>query len=67
MLKWTIVLLLLATVASLFSGWLYLVRDDGSKRHLLTILTLRVGLASLTLALIVWGLTTGELRLGAPW
>lgn len=67
MLKLVIVLMLLATIASLFSGLLFLIRDDAHSTRLLKALTVRVILASITLALIVWGLYSGQLVLHAPF
>ncbi|MDF2487987.1 MAG: hypothetical protein K0S77_609 [Pseudomonas sp.] len=67
MLKAAIVLLLLATIASLFSGLVFLVKDDGDSTRLLKALTVRVTLAALTLALITWGLYSGQLVSHAPF
>ena len=67
MLKAAIVILLLATVASLFSGLVFLVKDQDHGSRLLNALTLRVILAGLTLALISWGFYSGQLVSQAPW
>ncbi|NWD76216.1 twin transmembrane helix small protein [Pseudomonas gingeri] len=67
MLKAAIVLMLLATVASLFSGLFFLVKDDASSKRLVHALTVRVGLAVITLALISWGFFSGQLVSSAPW
>ncbi|MBI6701923.1 twin transmembrane helix small protein [Pseudomonas viridiflava] len=61
MLKAAIVLMLAATVASLFSGLFFLVRDDNHSTRLLKVLALRVILAGLTLILITWGFYSGQL------
>ena len=61
MLKAAIVLMLAATVASLFGGLFFLVKDDGQSTRLLKTLALRVILAGLTLILIVWGFYSGQL------
>ena len=61
MLKAAIVLMLAATVASLFSGLFFLVRDDDHSTRLLKVLALRVILAGLTLILITWGFYSGQL------
>ena len=50
MLKAAIVILLLATVASLFSGLFFLVKDEGQGTRLVNALTLRVTLTGLTVA-----------------
>lgn len=67
MLKTAIVVLLLATVVSLFSGLVFLVKDDGNSTRLLKALTVRVSLAALTLGLITWGFYSGQLVSHAPW
>lgn len=67
MLKAAIVLMLLATIASLFSGLFFLVKDDGHSTRLLKALTVRVTLAALTLALVTWGLYSGQLVSHAPF
>ena len=67
MLKAAIVLLLLATLASLFSGLVFLVKDDVDSTRLLKALTVRATLAALTLALITWGFHSGQLVSHAPF
>jgi len=67
MLKGIIVLLLLATVVSLFSGLFFLVKDEGQSSRLVNALTVRIILATLTIALIAWGFYSGELTTHARW
>ena len=67
MLKAAIILLLLATLVSLFSGLFFLVRDEGRGSRLVNALTLRVILASVTLALIAWGFYSGQLVSHVTW
>ena len=67
MLKAAIVILLLATVASLLSGLFFLVKDEGQGTRLVNALTLRVTLTGLTVALLVWGFYSGQLVSHAPW
>ena len=55
MLKAAIVLLLVATLVSLFSGLFFLVKDEGRRSRVLTALFVRVSLTALTVALIAWG------------
>ena len=55
MLKAAIVILLLATVASLLSGLFFLVKDEGQGTRLVNTLTVRVTLTGLTVALLIWG------------
>ncbi|WP_339463672.1 twin transmembrane helix small protein [Pseudomonas sp. EA_105y_Pfl2_R69] len=67
MLKAAIVLLLLATVVSLFSGLFFLVKDEGQTSKVVNALTLRVSLTALTVALIAWGFYTGQLGTAVTW
>lgn len=67
MLKVAIVLLLLATLVSLFSGLFFLVKDQGHGSRVVNSLTVRVVLAAATLALVAWGFYSGELNSHAPW
>jgi hypothetical protein len=67
MLKVAIVLLLLATVVSLFSGLFFLVKDEGRSSRVVNALTVRVTLTALTVALIAWGFYSGQLVPQVPW
>jgi hypothetical protein len=67
MLKATIVLLLLATMASLFSGLVFLVKDESRSARLVNALTVRVCLTALTVALIAWGFFSGQLVSHVTW
>ncbi|WP_137973861.1 twin transmembrane helix small protein [Pseudomonas sp. F(2018)] len=67
MLKAAIILLLLATLVSLFSGLFFLVKDDGRGSRVVNALTVRVILAAATLALIAWGFYSGQLVSHATW
>lgn len=67
MLKAAIVFMLLVTVASLFSGLFFLVKDDASSTRLLRALTVRVCCAAVTLALIAYGYFSGQLVYHTPW
>ena len=67
MLKAAIALMLIATVASLFSGLFFLVKDGGRSNRLVNALTVRVVLAVMTLGLITWGFFSGQLVSHAPW
>ena len=64
MLKAAIVLLLVATLVSLFSGLFFLVKDEGRRSRVLTALFVRVSLTALTVALIAWGFYSGQLGPG---
>ncbi|WP_425913657.1 twin transmembrane helix small protein [Pseudomonas sp. GWSMS-1] len=67
MLKAAIVLLLLATLISLFSGLFFLVKDEGKTSRVVNALTVRVTLTALTVALIAWGFYSGQLVSHATW
>jgi len=67
MLKAAIVLMLLATIVSLFSGLFFLVKDQGNSSRVVNALTVRVVLAALTAALITWGFYSGQLVSHARW
>lgn len=69
MLKVAIVILLIALVASLGSGFYYLMVDQGdkNKRRTLHSLGVRVTLAVALMALIIYGVSTGELGHRTPW
>jgi hypothetical protein len=67
MLKAAIILLLLATIASLFSGLFFLVKDEGRSSRLVNALTLRVSLTALTVGLIAWGFYSGQLIPQVTW
>ncbi|HLD68753.1 MAG TPA: twin transmembrane helix small protein [Pseudomonas sp.] len=67
MLKAAIVFLLLATVASLFSGLFFLVKDQGRTSRVLNALVVRVTLAALTVALLAYGFHSGQLVPQVTW
>ncbi|WPC05086.1 twin transmembrane helix small protein [Pseudomonas benzenivorans] len=67
MLKVAIVILLLATLVSLFSGLFFLVKDEGRSSRLVNALTVRVTLTALTIGLIAWGFYSGQLGSQVSW
>ncbi|MHC8364536.1 twin transmembrane helix small protein [Pseudomonas sp. ZT5P21] len=67
MLKAAIVLMLIATVVSLFSGLFFLVKDGSSSNRLVIALSVRVALAAITVGLIAWGFLSGQLVSHVPW
>jgi hypothetical protein len=67
MLKIAIVLMLLATVISLFSGLFFLVKDDGHGNRVVNALTVRVCLTAITVGLIAWGFYSGQLVSHVTW
>lgn len=69
MLKALIVLLMLALLASLGSGFYFLMIDQGdkTKRRTMHSLGVRLGLAICLGAVIVYGIATGQLGHRNPW
>ena len=67
MLKAIIFVLLIAMIGSLFTGLNFLFRDEPDSKRVLWALGIRVVLAVTVLALIYYGLETGQLELAAPW
>ena len=60
--KLILVALLLAIIASLFSGLFFLMRDDSSKRRMLTALKIRVGLSITLLIFLALAFANGWLK-----
>ncbi|MDY7567307.1 twin transmembrane helix small protein [Pseudomonas sp. RTC3] len=67
MLKAAIVLLLIATMISLFSGLFFLVKDDSGSTRVVRALTVRVSLTAITVILIAWGFYSGQLVSHVSW
>lgn len=69
MLKVLIVLFMLMLVASLFSGFYFLMVDQGAidKRRTFNSLGVRLGLALGLMGLIVYGVASGQLGHRNPW
>ena len=69
MLKAAILILVLALVASLGSGFYFLMLDQGdkTKRRTFHSLGVRLGLAICLMVLLVAGIATGRLGHGTPW
>jgi len=60
---------MLALVASLASGFYYLMLDQGNKekRRLFHSLGVRLSIAIALMALIIYGVASGQLGHGNPW
>jgi hypothetical protein len=69
LLKAAIIVLMLALVASLGSGFYYLMLDQGdaNKRRTFHSLGVRVSIAVMLMALIAYGVATGQLGHMNPW
>ncbi len=69
MLKAVIVLLMLALIASLGSGFYFLMKDQGdkTKRRTMHSLGVRLTLAICLAVVVVYGVATGQLGRGNAW
>ncbi len=69
MLKAAIVIIMIALVASLGSGFYYLMTDQGDKtrRRTFNSLAVRVVLAISLMGVIIYGVATGQLGHRNPW
>ena len=69
MLKTVIMLLMIALVASLASGLVFLMSDQGNpqKKRLFTSLGVRLGIGACLLLVILYGVMTGQLGHQNPW
>lgn len=66
-LKVAIVVLFIALVASLSSGFWFLLKDQSGKRRTWYALSVRLLLATLLMGLLIYGIHTGLLGSNAPW
>lgn len=66
-LKPAIVIVFLALLLSLGSGLVFLFKDKGEGKRTLWALGIRVSLAAILLALITYGVLSGQLQSNAPW
>ena len=65
--KVIIVLLFIALVTSLFSGYAFLLKDKGTTYRTWHSLTVRLILAVLLMGFLIYGVFTGQLGSKAPW
>lgn len=65
--KVVIVLLFIALVVSLFSGYVFLLKDKGSSYRTWNSLSVRLVLAALLMGFLIYGVYTGQLGSNAPW
>jgi len=67
-LKIIVFVLLIAMIASLFSGSYFLMKDQGSnRRRVLITLGIRISIATALIGTITYGIATGKLGSQAPW
>lgn len=69
MLKISIIIVMIAMLISLITGFNFLLKDKGdpTKKRTAYALGIRVSLAALLLILIAYGLWSGQLGIQAPW
>jgi len=69
LLKIVIALLLVALITSLASGFYFLMADQGdkTKRRTLHSLGIRASLTVALIAVVIYGVATGQLGHGTPW
>ena len=65
--KVVIVLLFIALVVSLLSGYVFLLKDRGSSYRTWNSLSVRLILAALLMGFLIYGVYTGQLGSNAPW
>ncbi len=66
-LKPAIIIVFILLLISLFSGLLFLIKDQGGSKRTLSSLTIRVILTVVLLLLVSYGVLTGKLKSQAPW
>lgn len=66
-LKLAILALLLAIVVSLFSGLLFLVKDNKGSARVVSALSVRIGLTVAVMLLIAYGFWSGQFVWNTPW
>jgi hypothetical protein len=68
LLKVIIIILFIGVIASLFGGLNFLVKDMGNaNKRVLYALGIRIGLAALLIACVIYGTYSGQLNSKAPW
>lgn len=65
--KVVIVFLFIALLASLVSGYVFLMKDRGATRRTWHSLSVRLILAALLMGFLIFGVVTGRLGSNAPW
>lgn len=66
--KLIVFILLIAMLASLFTGFYFLIEDKGNERkRLLYALAIRISLATALIGTIAFGIANGHLGSQAPW
>jgi len=67
-LKFIVFILLIAMIASLFTGFFFLIKDrSDSRTRLVVALGIRISLATALIGTVTYGIMTGQLGSKAPW
>ena len=67
-LKFIVIILMIAMLASLFTGFYFLIEDKGNERkRVLYALAIRISLATALIGTISYGIASGQLGSQAPW
>lgn len=67
MLHGIILFLLAGILVALAVGFYFFYKDQGRSRRVMYALGVRVTLAMVLLIIVVYGLSTGQLEINAPW
>ena len=67
MLKTVILINFILLVIGLFSGLVFVYKDEGNGNRVLLTLVIRVGLAASLVTLIAYGLYSGQVGARSPW
>ncbi len=67
MLHTIIVILLVGIVIALVTGFYFFYQDKGRSKRVMYALAVRVSLALILMAVVFYGLSTGEITFDVPW
>jgi hypothetical protein len=67
MLRALIIVLLVGIVISLATGFVFFFKDKGRSKRVMYALGVRVSLAVILMICVLYGFSTGELTMQAPW
>lgn len=67
MLRALIIVLLVGIVISLVTGFIFFFKDKGRSKRVMYALGVRVTLAVILMICVLYGFSTGELSMQAPW
>lgn len=67
MLRALIIVLLVGIVIALVTGFIFFFKDKGRSKRVMYALGVRVTLAVILMICVLYGFSTGELSMQAPW